>query len=372
MSRQIVSSVCTMDQLRVALVKQDVYQDLYVCSHRLNDPLQILHTSPNRVGPIGLFTLSDTDFYIVHEEETPECQIYRQVLPDLADKLHLLKTRTIDKIPGREFLRPGSSHCHGEFSISCFDVDWGRYDVVITLNASLPTQLIQQFPRTLFAYMIGEANLATRRVKFGYDVCLNQKARGKIARRMGVVDFPYTFVGPSCLEKLVQKHLGRKSHQQGIFAEINSCHGRPVTHAPPEFLTTFSKLGHSIRLHRQLISENLKELYDARYFVKLSGRSIRGNSVIEAISLGTVVLMDPSQVIHRELLPRQSWITSSEQARQKVCYLDQHPDAYAALLAEQRERLQRYVVDAPWTSLQNCLKHKRKQTSPSRRWTLNL
>ena len=56
------------ERLRIALVKQDVYQDLYVCPASEKDALSILLSSQVRVGPIGLMADLNADFYIVKEE----------------------------------------------------------------------------------------------------------------------------------------------------------------------------------------------------------------------------------------------------------------------------------------------------------------
>ncbi len=347
-----------METLKIALVKQEVYQDLYVCPSDEKCPTNILFSSMGRVGPIGLFTLLNADFYILKEEYSKECQVYRKVILHVADDLPLLKTTTLDKLPNQSFKRPGSQYCNGDFSVSCFNIDWSQYDIVISVNVSIPKSLIAQYQDTLFCYMIGEANLASKRVKFGYDVCLNQQARGYVQNKMGVVDFPYTFVGPNCLETVMYSYLGRESKKNGIFAEINTSTERPVVNIPEQFVE-LEKLGHPIRLHKQLISENLTELYDAKYFVKLGGRDIRGNSVIESISSGTLVLMDPAQVIHSELLPKESWISSKSDVHKKIEYFDNNPDEYYRVLHNQKDLLQKYCFEVPMQSLENCLTHKR-------------
>ena len=203
-----------MNKLKIALVKQEVYQDLYVCSHEEHDPARILFSSQGRVGPIGLMAELGADFYIVKEEPERETQIYRKVIPHIAPYLHLLKTQTLDKIPGQEFKQPGSSHANGEFAVSCYDIDWGKYDIVISINVSLPTHLVLSYPNTLFGYMIGEANMATRKARFGYDITLNQMARGIVAAHCGVVDFPYTFVAGNTLERIMKGALNRPSQKR--------------------------------------------------------------------------------------------------------------------------------------------------------------
>ena len=180
--------------MRIALVKQEIYQDLYVCPVTEKNAANILFSSMGRVGPIGLMAELDADFYIVKEEPEYETQIYRKVIPHISKHLYLLKTETLDKIPGQEFKQPGSPYPNGKFAIDCHAIDWSKYDVVISINVSLPTSVVRSYPQTLFAYMIGEANMATGSVHFGYDVTMNQMARGIISRKCGIMDFPYTFL----------------------------------------------------------------------------------------------------------------------------------------------------------------------------------
>lgn len=347
-----------MNKLKIALVKQEVYQDLYVCSHEEHDPARILFSSQGRVGPIGLMAELGADFYIVKEEPERETQIYRKVIPHIAPYLHLLKTQTLDKIPGQEFKQPGSSHANGEFAVSCYDIDWGKYDIVISINVSLPTHLVLSYPNTLFGYMIGEANMATRKARFGYDITLNQMARGIVATHCGVVDFPYTFVAGNTLERIMKGALNRPSQKKGIFMEINSTKERPVTQVPAHFKPLQDK-GFQIILHRQRIAENLTCIYDSKYFVKMGGRSIRGNSVAEAISLGSLAIMNRNEVIHKELIIDECNVKSMDEAVSLIDKIERNPELYRKLLDKQRAVVDRYFFEAPLQSLSNCLAEKR-------------
>ncbi len=355
-----------MNTPKIALVKQEVYQDLYVCPTSERDAGNILFSSQGRVGPIALMAELNADFYIVHEEPQWETQIYRKVIPHLAKHLYLLKTQTLDKIPGQEFKRPGSPHANGDFAVSCYSVDWGAYDIVISINVSLPTKLVRQYPRTLFAYMIGEANMATRTARFGYDVTLNQMARGIVAERCGAVDFPYTFVSGNTLERIMARELGRPSLNRGVFMEINSTTERPVTRVPAHFAPIRDRAGQEIILHRQLIRDNLENIYDAKYFVKLGGRNIRGNSVAEAISLGTLAIMNRDEVIHRELITDACNVKTADDIVALIRRLDADPGEYSRLLREQQQNLTRLFFHLPLKSLENCLKDKRRQNRPAR------
>lgn len=350
---------------RIALVKQEIYQDLYVCPSTEKDPATILFSSQGRVGPIGLIADLKADFFIVKEEPGKETQIYRKVIPHIAKHLYLLKTQTLDKLPGQAFKQPGSSHANGEFAVSCYEIDWGKYDMVISINVSLPTRLVLQYPRTLFGYMIGEANMATRKARFGYDVTLNQLARGSVNTRCGVIDFPYTFLRGNTLEPLMRHYLRRDSRREGVFMEINSTVERPVTQVPLHF-KPLEELGYPVILHKQKIFDNLLSIYDSKYFVKMGGRPIRGNSVAEAVSLGSLAIMDRNEIIHKELIIDECNVKNMDEVICLVNRLEENPREYERLLAKQRDILTRYFFEAPLQSLQNSLKAKRSRETPKK------
>ena len=63
--------------MKIAFVKQDCYQDLYV-SDKNASVEELLFSSQGRVGPIGLFTLLGADYYIVKEEKNKECHFWEK------------------------------------------------------------------------------------------------------------------------------------------------------------------------------------------------------------------------------------------------------------------------------------------------------
>jgi hypothetical protein len=358
-----------MNKPKIAFVKQEVYQDLYVCATSEKDTGSILCSSMGRVGPIALMSDLGADFYIVKEEPDFETQIYKRVIPHLAKHLRMLKTQTLDKVPGQEFKCPGSPWPNGKFAVSCEEIDWGAYDIVVSVNVSLPERTVRKYPSTLFCYMIGEANMCTRAVHFGYDVTLNQMARGIVAERCGVVDFPYTFVDASTLENIMRHRLGREPRREGVFMEINSTKERPVTRVPDHF-RPLEAAGQRIILHKQKIEDNLTAIYDSKYFVKMGGRTIRGNSVAEAVSLGSLAIMDKRQVIHRELILDECDVRTMDDTVRLINRLESDGEEYRRLVAKQREVLHRCFFEAPMQSLVNCLDDKRSRHEPKKyTWT---
>jgi len=355
-----------MENLKIALLKQEVYQDLYVCPVTEKRADAVLFSSMMRVGPIGLVSDLGADFYIVKEEPDSETQIYKKVIPHIAWFLPMLKTKPLNQIPGYEKWELNSTHANGEYAVDGRQIDWGRYDIVISVNVCLPTSVVMKYPQTLFAYMIGEANKATKKVYFGYDVTLNQMARGIVATRCGEVDFPYTFVGPRTLEQIVCSVVGRASKRNGVFVEINSV-AKDRDKVPPQFLP-IQEAGYDIHLHQPNIADNLKTIYDSKYFVKIGGRKIRGNSIAEAVSLGTLAIMDRSQVIHGELIIDECNVGTTEEVLALMRKLDADDALYQELLQKQRQILDKLFFTDPIRSLENCLSEKRSRSS-QRRYT---
>ena len=344
--------------MKIALVKQDVYQDLYVAALGAT-PYDLLASTLMRVGPLGLFTLLGADFHIVKESSAKECRVYRKLHDPGQELREQLKSLPANQIKASffRFLEPLSSRSHADFAVEADSVDWSRYDIVISINIAVPTSVVQAHPRVLWCYMMGEAGWVSDEADFGYDVCLTQNVTGAVASRPGIVDFPYTFLGPRCLEDLLARSPSLSSVKSGIYAEINCTTERPVTIVPQ--FEPLRRRGHEVRVHSQNILENLARVHQSKYFVKWGGRSIRGNSVIEAISCGTLVLMDPQELTHSQLLPPETWITDFEQLARLIERLEADAGLYSELVAKQRTLLEQFVWKAPLLSLENCLRAKR-------------
>ena len=345
--------------MKIALVKQDVYQDLYIGDNSMSST-ELLFSSIMRVGPIGLIHDLEADFYIIQEDiEFEECRFWESQLPISAEVLRRLKNESPVSVLGEERnLSNTSTISHGDYSRKHSDIDWSKYDVVFSINISVPRKVIERFSNTLWCYMPGEGRSFIDFPNYGYDAVLNQLTRGYSEAKNGVIDFPYTFLSSNTIYDIISKHLGREPLNKGIYVEINSCLDRPVKKVPDQF----KSLGelHTIRLHKPDIRDNLIEVYDSKYFLKLGGRMIRGNSVFEAISAGTLVLMLPNELIHNQVIPKECWVQDQQEAQEKIKFLDSNPLEYDRLLNLQRNLLQHFAFDLPLYSINAMLYKKRE------------
>ena len=118
---------------------------------------------------------------------------------------------------------------------------------------------------------------------------------------------------------------------------------RPVKRVP-HFEPIGEATCHPIIVHQQLIRRNLEAIFDSKYYLKVGGRHTRGNGVLEAISLGTVCLLSPDDLICPQVLPPEAWVFTVDEAIEKIKYLDSHPDEYRKLLEKERMLVDQFVI----------------------------
>jgi len=335
--------------LKIAVVKQDVYDDYWVGPIDMPKD-EIIFSSMMRVGQALFFLKYDADPIIVQEDFiSPECQTWVQKTKyEPPENFRMLKTKSIAERPGQNHKNSGEPP--GKYAVNCRNMDWGQYDIVICHDIPIPKSITMKNPNTLWCYMIQEPFMQafTGPIISGNDVRLNQALGESVQHDFGEINFPAPFIDSDCLYKLMERTLQRPSKNEGVYPEINMCQGRPIESIPYE-----NKLEKYDRVYRhsQIIKENLTQLYDSKYFVKIGGRYIRGNAIVEAISCSTLVLMNPKDIIYNKLLPQTTWVHNIDETCKKIEYLEENPEEYDRLLNEQKSLVQKYVADIPMETL---------------------
>ena len=184
---------------RVAFVKQDCYQDLWIGGE--DDAYQdLLQSTQMRVGPIGLITLCKSKFLIIKFESSCKGTDYFRHQSFLSDDdVKVVKQYRSEHIS--PYLSSNSFKFHSDYSEIAEKVDWARFDVVICINSPIPFKLRRRYPDVLWACMPGEGICDDHKLhRLKYDCYLNHNwARTPFPRKGIYVDFPYTFVGPDDL-----------------------------------------------------------------------------------------------------------------------------------------------------------------------------
>lgn len=339
--------------MKIAVVKSEIHQDLWV-SEITSNINTIFQTSLMRCSPIGLLEYTDTEFIIIKDTNEYPSRVYTS-LPPRAEQESLKYNKDV-KILGLPFL-DNTYHKHTTITEVANYVDkinWSNYHIVITINACVPDRIIQQYPHILWCYYISENEPHFTNILLGnYDIILNQNVQ-QTQNHPFSIGFPYTFLGPNTLENISVS----KETRQGIYMEINNTQERPVRTIHPAFQYISDICKIPINIHNQNIVENLKTLSSSKYFVKLFGRQIRGNGVLEAISAGALVLINKTLVMYSDLIPDECHIETPQDAIEKINYFEKNAHAYESMIRLQKKNLEENYAVNPLNQLYQKYKEK--------------
>jgi hypothetical protein len=209
---------------KIAVVKQEVYQDLYCCPYGSALP-DLISSSLKRSGPVAFFSRLGADFWIVKTEDDTECNIWRQKCTDClqASPEHYESLKTKPFKNGEE----GHTQAQGEFSVPGDSIPWEQYDIVVSFDISVPARITRKYPKTVWAYCLGEPCMSAYSASHkepivGYDLFLNQRFR---LLPVGYtipaheIEFPYYFQYYGCFGDVYGPEAAAP---EGIMLEVHT------------------------------------------------------------------------------------------------------------------------------------------------------
>lgn len=371
LERRVAKRLTALGDVRIAFVKQDVQDDLYCCA-RGSNAAEIVLSTLMRSGPVALFTRLGAEFLIVETESDPECQAWAEKAVDLGwyDWDSLRNLRNI--VPGRD-------HGQSAFAVRCEAVDWSDFDIVISLDVSIPARITRGFPQTLWCYYIREPKTKsyTRSQQAplpGQDVFLNQtfgSRRREHARHSLCVPYYLHYYG--CFHELLERPLDDGTPRTTLFLE----------HHTPEALTSdqlrqLEGIGPLDSTSRPSAGEGpfappnqkcqrsprevLSALLGAKYFIACPHhRKLWANAAVEAIAAGALVLGDPQIHIHRDLFSPRTSISSFDELSAALVFLERNPAVYLAEVRRQRRIVDYLCYWRPVRDLLQTLCEHRRQ-----------
>lgn len=322
--------------LRIALVKQSTYTDLYT-DPSATTPAALLFSSGHRSGPIGLFAHFDAKFFIVKVEDDPECQAW-------------LEKRQFDTHPDWNELHRAME----AVAVRADSVQWSDFDLVIAMDTAVPSRIARRHPSTLWATMLEHHRLANYRrycvaPPEGYHALLSQHygpTPTSCSRRSHVIEWPYGFIRSDTFRLILpDSPKRRKVHYEANQAQPES-HYRDLL--DPQHVELTAGGNRSLRGH-------LNELLSARvFFAPRSSRRLWGNSLSEAVAAGCVCIGRRSDYWNPCLIPPGLNCPGDASACELVRNVLDNAEVRLQLLAAQQRRLDWYCF---WRPLQQLFQH---------------
>jgi len=275
-----------LKSIKVALIKQDIYSDLYIAKPGDKD---FFKKSPRRSGPLGLVETFDCDFFIVKTEPDDECNLWRQKITEAGHK---------DEAWWKDI--PYSRSCNGLTNSDCAidlnDIPFEEYDIIISFDISVPKRIVKQFPGQLWCYFISEPPLTAWKESWtkplhGYDIFLTQmfgkeesfSINSKLQIQSHIINMPYVMASSTTYKKLFgfEKSKSQQSKSKPIaimppyaFADLDDNHRAVLG----DLFDLKSASGN--------IDRYLGNLFDADYYLRPGTRAKFGNETIEAVASG--------------------------------------------------------------------------------------
>lgn len=264
---------------RVCVVKQHTTYDLFT---RTGPDLRAIVASSNwRSGPLGLWQAFETSARVVLEDAAPECQLGKAHWSRYVQGWDLWPTDSTADLADT--------------------VDWGQYDIVISIDVAVPTRIVKRFAQVMWCYYFieGGPNGIDGQFRgspyFGYNLFLNHRLakeplaprsrslRQMMLNRRAVLDFPYYMQSARSVRDLYPELAGARRS------------GFCLSHHSREVLTERERavLEHvgPVRTKWSTISDiHEAELQSTYFLVHPASRPTAGLAVIEAISAGCLAL----------------------------------------------------------------------------------
>lgn len=334
--KQAVSDVFG-NGLRVALVKQTGYSDLY-SDVRAAGPRALLESSWHRTGPLGLFTRFDAEFFIVRGEADAECRVGEEKRAYGA----------ADAVRAADDARRQAAQ--EAVAVSVEDVDWSSFDVVIAIENAVPVRIAKKHPEVLWATLLEHHRMKPfreylRRPPDGYDVFLNLRFgpnAESLNRRPHVIDWPYNLNAPGGIAELYPE-IGRDSlvlledHQDAAMKRAITAAGCRWTGGDETAVT---------------LRQFAETMVRAKVFCAARPtRGLGGLATIDAVAAGCAVIADRSRLWNPFLVTRETDVSDAKDAARLAARLLVDDAFFNRVREEQDRRLAWFCWERPLRQL---------------------
>ncbi len=333
---------------KIVFIKEACYQDLWV-GDNIDSSSDLIRSSLQRTGPIGLLEIFGSDFFIVKSNNSSAgqkikfCQIPKDYLSEEDYKL-IEKTKikiNSSRLPYR---------CPNDFSHDPEKINWKKYDIVISLNFAVPISIRKKHPNILWICMTGEGRFPIQ--SSCWDYFISHDYPNIPVAELKTINMPYTFISP----KYIFNKFKTSQNKKGIYIEINSKTNQSNNQG---LFEKFYSLNLDVDFHSKDIEKNLKKLASSKYFIKLSGRPVRGNSFLEAMSASSLCLLHYNDCYGKIPFHQYCYFNNENHLIEKLQFLEKNNEFLIELLNHQDSILQNMIENVK-IQFESALLNKKK------------
>lgn len=342
--------------IKVALVKQVIYHDLYNCAHDAS-AIDMMRSSNMRTGPLGLIAAFDTHSYIVNLENDIECQMWREKYKFSSH----WSEGDILSVAEKKFYKYDKSYIEQKsLSINADSIDWSQYDFIISYDCAIPSRIALKYPNVTWCLCVTEGFMpsfksALSSLPLGYKLNLNHHFRldDKLHEPLhGVVQNTFSIDCPYFMQYFGVMHdiLGkpRDLSKDGVIIDPHT-----FKLLSEKQLSVLSQFG-PVRRVKGNVWDVIDSLIASKYYVRLGDKPVLGNSSIEAVASGCLFVTSPRGVKNSSLfLPEATLLKvgfDDDQFNELILKLKEissNEDLYINLINRQRMLLDRLVWSRP-------------------------
>ena len=285
---------------RWALLKQPFYPDLYSCPPGTSATEAALSTL-QRLGPAAFLTDFGADFWLIREEDAPECRAWEESVgshpgTDLNEFRQLQH-----RIPHDG--RRGHRTSPWEDSVAVDSLPWEKYDAVISVDIAVPERILKAHPRILWVTLPADPGTPTAKRGWktppgSWNVNLTHlHRRFPVRPSLGkqTVECPYSFQSRHTWETLFPEANSNPPDRRGCFLETQTY--AALSDGQREKLAALGP----VRRPGGSLRDVARDLLSSRYYIQLSGGPLTGNGQVEAILAGCLALGNPASYVQRSL-----------------------------------------------------------------------
>lgn len=315
----------------IALVKQEVLPPLpnWPGRHPIRD---FVVSSNGHTGCLSFLHELRAELLVVRTAGEPECSTWLEKFlgdPDPQAHRRAFEQRAVEQT----FLSPAGPRTRRDVARTVDEIDWNTFDLVVSLDISIPTRILRRHPHVVWAYMITETGMPAYRASqrgplHGYDLFLNQCVRRFPVRPWRApheIDLPWAFQTQDCYgwnPRSDNGSVGLDRHTWKLVEE-----GR----------LHFPKLNPGIPIRGQPV-DFLRQYAQSRYFLHMGPRKTWGTSLLEASCAGCLVLGDPQSVVHSAPLLPALQVRNPAEFHLRLAWLEEHPRERAELWRRQQAK----------------------------------